>query len=73
MKIAKSLVGAPQAKPGDAVNYQIVVSNTAQGPITQPIAVIDNLPAGLEGGSWTCAGACGSQTSGTVIPSYGRL
>lgn len=42
------------------------VSNPTGVPVTRPIETADPLPAGLESGNWTCSGACGTTTSGSL-------
>lgn len=42
------------------------VSNPTGVPVTRTIETADPLPAGLESGNWTCSGACGTTTSGSL-------
>ncbi len=65
-QIGKQLTSSATAKPGDEVTYQVIVSNSAQGPLTKPIAVADPLPVGMASGKWVCSGACGTLTIGDM-------
>ena len=65
-QISKQLTSSATAKPGDEVTYQVIVSNSAQGPLTKPIAVADPLPVGMASGKWVCSGACGTLTIGDM-------
>jgi len=66
VQIDKSRTSGATAKVGDTVEYKVQVSNPTGVAVTRPIAIADPLPAGLESGHWTCAGACGTTTSGSL-------
>ncbi|MGH7788916.1 MAG: hypothetical protein ACRERC_18745 [Candidatus Binatia bacterium] len=56
----KSMLG--HAAPGATVVYAITVANTGQAPTTDPITVVDDLPAGVvfqqvNAVGWSCAPA----------------
>lgn len=52
--------GATVVIPGTATTYTIVVSNVAGPSTIAGVAVVDPLPAGATGASWTCSAAAGS-------------
>lgn len=66
--VAKTLTSSAQATRGAAVTYQIVVGNSASGPIEHAVAVVDNLPSGLENGVLTCTVNC---TNATITSATG--
>lgn len=66
--VAKTLTSSAQATRGAAVTYQIVVGNSAKGPIEHAVAVVDNLPSGLENGVLTCTVNC---TNATITSATG--
>jgi uncharacterized repeat protein (TIGR01451 family) len=52
--------GASVVIPGTATTYTIVVSNVAGPSTIAGVAVVDPLPAGATGASWTCSAPAGS-------------
>lgn len=66
VQISKTRASGATAKVGDTVQYTVQVSNPTGVAVTQPIAIADPLPAGFESGTWTCTGACGANTSGSL-------
>ncbi len=66
VSITKTSATMQPVKPGDVVTYTVEVLNTGVVPATN-VAVSDALPAGLSGGSWVCAGACGAPSGGLPL------
>jgi len=59
-----------QYAPGNLVVWDVVVENLGPGPVTDA-RVIDTLPAGISGATWTCAvlsgtASCGVSGSGDI-------
>jgi uncharacterized repeat protein (TIGR01451 family) len=73
ISVAKS-VNLTAVFPGDTVIYTVVVTNPGTLPVAN-VSIIDPLPIGVAGFSWTCAGASCPNPSGTggifeTIPSF---
>ncbi len=66
LRVLKSALPSEQLSPGQTVTYTVTVTN-ASATTTGHGTIIDNVPAGLNPGTWTAAATAGS----TVLPTSG--